>query len=445
MREKDYMTNMKDQQQTNTHQNMQMDQGTQKRQNGNKRKKTADRIKSILIFAVFVFAGAAGGYALAAWADHVGRDPGEFIFYLAVCFISFAAAYFLQIIIHEGGHLVFGLLSGYDFCSFRIGNFMWMKEGGKVICKRYSLAGTGGQCLMAPPDLKDGKVPYVLYNLGGALMNLIAAAICLIPAWLMDGPLIVKMFLVCMAVSGLLLALLNGIPMQAGLVNNDGQNIVDTGKNRESMYSFWLQMKIGEMQAKGMALKDMPEEWFVLPDEKNMNNAITAARAVFAENRLMEEHRFGEVSDLCDWIFQMESAAVLGVYRALLICDRTYCELIGRQEKRVLEKWTDKDQQKVMKQMRNYLSVIRTEYAWALFWEKHGPVEGKRKKSAGQSPEQIRARFEKTAVSYPYPADVENERALMETAEKILSVSGKDSAEMEEEGEISEKMEEKSI
>ena len=432
MRKRDYMTNMKDQQKKDTHQSRQNAQDMQKGHGGKKKsRKTADRIKSILIFAVFVFAGAAGGYALAAWADHMGRDPGEFIFYLAVCFISFAAAYFLQIIIHEGGHLVFGLLSGYDFCSFRIGNFMWMIEGGKVIYKRYSLAGTGGQCLMAPPDLKDGKVPYVLYNLGGALMNLIAATICLIPAWLMDGPLIVKMFLVCMAVAGLLIALLNGIPMQAGMVNNDGQNIVDTGKNRESMYSFWLQMKIGEMQAKGMALKDMPEEWFVLPDEKNMNNAITAARAVFAENRLMEEHRFEESALLCDRILQMESAAVVGVYRALLNCDRIDCERVGGQDERVVEKWTDKRHQKVMKQMKNHLSVIRTEYAWALFLENRGAGEEKGKKQTARTADRIRERFELTAAYYPYPADAKCEKNLMETAEKVLSGREEERAEME--------------
>lgn len=85
-------------------------------------------------------------------------------------------AVFIQTIFHEAGHLVAGLLSGYRFSSFRIGNFMLVKENEKMKCKRLSLAGTGGQCLMIPPDMIDGKIPFVLYNLGGSLMNLVMAA-----------------------------------------------------------------------------------------------------------------------------------------------------------------------------------------------------------------------------------------------------------------------------
>ncbi|MFI3201896.1 MAG: hypothetical protein R3Y54_10315 [Eubacteriales bacterium] len=58
---------------------------------------------------------------------------------------------YIQIIIHEAGHLIFGFISGYRFISFRIGNFMWMQENGKLRVKRLKIVGTGGQCLMAPP------------------------------------------------------------------------------------------------------------------------------------------------------------------------------------------------------------------------------------------------------------------------------------------------------
>ncbi len=71
-------------------------------------------------------------------------------------------AIFLQIILHEAGHLLFGLLTGYRFSSFRIGSFMWILQDGKIRFKRFSLAGTGGQCLLLPPPMVDGKMPYVL-------------------------------------------------------------------------------------------------------------------------------------------------------------------------------------------------------------------------------------------------------------------------------------------
>lgn len=57
---------------------------------------------------------------------------------------------FIQIIIHEAGHLVFGLLSGYEFVSFRIGSITLAKYDNKYCFKRFHIAGTGGQCLMMP-------------------------------------------------------------------------------------------------------------------------------------------------------------------------------------------------------------------------------------------------------------------------------------------------------
>ena len=100
--------------------------------------------------------------------------------YVLILLIYMYAAIFVHVIIHEAGHLVFGLLSGYSFTSFRIFSFMWIKENGKLRLKRLSLAGTAGQCLMTPPELVDGKMPVVLYNLGGSIMNLLTGGIFLV-------------------------------------------------------------------------------------------------------------------------------------------------------------------------------------------------------------------------------------------------------------------------
>lgn len=51
------------------------------------------------------------------------EDMGVF----AILLLVFCASMYLQIIIHEAGHLIFGLLSGYRFSSFRIGNMIWKK------------------------------------------------------------------------------------------------------------------------------------------------------------------------------------------------------------------------------------------------------------------------------------------------------------------------------
>lgn len=198
-----------------------------KKRSSQKSRKTA----GVLLMILSVAAGGAAGYGLAAFADLSGAETGEFLFMMAGLIISIYIGSFLQTVIHEGGHLIFGLLSGYRFCSFRVGSFMWIQKGGKIVFRRFSLAGTGGQCLMGPPDLTDGKVPYILYNLGGVLMNLISAAIFFGIALLLRENFAVLVFFAAAAAMGLLLALMNGIPLKLAMVNNDGQNIIDIGKS----------------------------------------------------------------------------------------------------------------------------------------------------------------------------------------------------------------------
>lgn len=88
-------------------------------------------------------------------------------------------ALFLQVILHEGGHLVFGLATGYRFVSFRIFNLTFIRKDNKLCIKRFSIAGTGGQCLLVPPEKPLERVPTILYNLGGVLTNLLTSIIAL--------------------------------------------------------------------------------------------------------------------------------------------------------------------------------------------------------------------------------------------------------------------------
>lgn len=313
---------------------------------------------------------------------------------------------FLHIIIHEAGHLVFGLLTGYRFSSFRIGSFMLVKERGQLRLKRLSLAGTGGQCLLCPPDLQNGKMPYVLYNLGGALMNLIFSLLCFLLYLPCQGvPYLSPLLLLSVSI-GMMIALTNGIPMRIGLIDNDGRNALSMGKDAECLRAFWVQMKINEQTASGFRLRDMPEEWFAMPTEKGMQNGIGSAVAVFRCNWLMDEHRFDEADALMAEILSGKNA-VLGLYRNLLTCDRIYCELIGKNRAEVLKALLTKEQKKFMKSMKSFPTVLRTQYAYALLAEQD-------KKNT----EKYKSLLEKAARRHPYQADIESERELVEIAEE---------------------------
>ena len=323
-----------------------------------------------------------------------------------VGFVAVAyAAFIFHIIIHEGGHLVFGLLSGYRFSSFRIFSFMWVKEGDKVKFKRHSIAGTGGQCLMSPPDIQNGEMPVVWYNLGGSLMNIIFSTIFLVCFFLFNSVSVLSGILLLLSLLGYSLAILNGVPMRMGALDNDGYNAISLTKDAEAREAFWMQMKVVEETTKGVRLKDMPSEWFTVPTDEAMKNSMVAARGVFACNRLMDEERFAEADELMAHMLELESGMV-GLHRSILICDRIYVELIHQNRREVVEEKLTKNLQSFMKTMKDTLSILRTQYAIALLYD------GDQSKA-----ETIKAQFEKRAKTYPYPHEIDSERDLMKLAE----------------------------
>lgn len=362
-------------------------------------------IAKILMILLWGAVGGLLGFAMAKMTDEsgvpLGRTLPQIFMWLAVTLVGIYA----QLILHEGGHLVCGLLTGYKFVSFRVGSWMWQKENGRIRLRRFSLAGTGGQCLLEPPELKDGKMPYVLYNLGGPLANLLTAIICGLLSTVFRENTPVRLFFVVQALIGLIYALLNGIPMDVGDICNDGKNTLSMHKDPEALRSFWIQMKVNAEQAKGVRLKDMPEEWFTMPTDGQLQNGMTAVLAVLHENRLIDEHRFSEAAELMDEL-NAKQTSIMALHKNLFLCDRLYCALVlGEDAEPYLTRWNSKPMQAFRKQMRDFPGVLGTEYAVALLIEKD------RLKA-----EAVRLRFEKRCESYPYSGEVESTKELISIA-----------------------------
>ena len=178
-----------------------------------------------------------------------GVSFGEYLLHVAWLIVMMTAAFYLQTILHEGGHLVCGLLTGYRFVSFRIGSWMVQRENGRLRFHRYTLAGTAGQCLLAPPELTNGKMPYKLYNLGGVLANLLAVALAgalIAPCRNVWGA---RVLFEMLCVTGLGTALTNGIPLRVQGVANDGANARDLGKDPAALRAFWVQLSMNARRA----------------------------------------------------------------------------------------------------------------------------------------------------------------------------------------------------
>lgn len=55
------------------------------------------------------------------------------------------------------------------FVSFRIFNFTLIRLDGKFCIKKFKIAGTGGQCLLTPPERALEEIPTALYNAVGVV------------------------------------------------------------------------------------------------------------------------------------------------------------------------------------------------------------------------------------------------------------------------------------
>ena len=203
-----------------------------------KKSKVGSHIASISFFTLM---GVVLGFAMISfleWQLPEGIESSEKAYRICAMLVFLYLSWFIHIVIHESGHLLGGLLSGYTFSSFRIGSFMLLKENGKLVSKRLKIAGTGGQCLMAPPEMVDGKFPVVLYNMGGSVMNLLVSLL-FVPVLIATpkgGFLALLSFL--MIGMGIISGLGNGIPLHTKTIDNDGYNAISLGKSKDAMRTF---------------------------------------------------------------------------------------------------------------------------------------------------------------------------------------------------------------
>ncbi len=320
--------------------------------------------------------------------------------------IFLALAFYLQTIIHEGGHLIFGLLTGYKFSSFRIFNIMLIKADGKLKLKKVHISGTGGQCLMSPPKNRE-RPSFVLYNLGGCFLNIIFTCIFAIAAVFSYELPYLMGFSVCMVICGVIFALLNGLPLLTDSMPNDGYNTHLMSKDKSAVKALWLQLDINRQISYGKRLSEMPKEWFVLPSDEEMKNPLFAAIAVFRANRLVDEHKFGEAHELITNLLKGDSG-IIGLHKNLLKCDLVYLSILDGRRDAAAELLT-KELLTFMRSMKSFPSVIRVNYTIAL--SNNRPDD---------PPSLYIDKFEKAAKSYPYPADIASERELMEIANNSL-------------------------
>lgn len=331
---------------------------------GSKKKNKA--LSLILTFIGLSLLSLVAGWLLAKYIQYLegvtGYNPPTFYWLLFYFFVIIAIGIPLQVIIHELGHLFFGLLTGYKFASFRVGDLTLVKQEDGFAIKRFTFPGAPGQCLLFPPDLKDGKIPYLLYNLGGVLFNFLSALVAILIIVFVRPGFYAQLFLGSQFAFALFFGILNTLPLKA--LGNDGYVIRVCRRDPAALRALWAQLKIGNLQILGHRSKDIPVDLFQLEPNTSLDNMVTAAIPTAACDRLMDSHEFEAAEKAMVTLLESE-ASLHPLHQNSLKSDLMFCRLIRKSDPREVTELLDDSYRRFAKAMASNPSVLRTEYALA--------------------------------------------------------------------------------
>lgn len=226
--------------------------------------------------------------------------------------------------VHEAGHLVMGLATGYRFVCFNLFGFVWVRQNGKLVVKRSKNNLIAGQCLMEPAE-DFGRFKYGWYNAGGGLFNLIfAAVLCagLVALW-GAGPL-AGGFFASGAAANLLLGLLNLVPMSLG-VPNDGLNMLMAHRSPLAKKGLWLMLLVNKEVQQGRRYRDYPKEAFETDGPVNARNYLEVYMLALQAARLQD---LGLQDEAMEVLGALDLGRVNGYYAGTLRLDYLYYYLV---------------------------------------------------------------------------------------------------------------------
>lgn len=237
-------------------------------------------IKNILKMVLGLLVGIITGLLIAGvivvlfndttWTEYIDRlistDIGKILKISGLMMLWMMVSIGLHLILHEVGHLVAGLLTGYRFVSFRIFSYTLIKKNGRFRLRRFAIGGTGGQCLMAPPHKPLSEIDTRWYNAGGVLANLLVVVLAMALCCFLDLPMWADTLMIMLIIVGLIVALMNGIPMKMLGAPNDGYNLKYLEKSKHSKQLLCNILNANASIQEGVEPKELPESYFVETD-----------------------------------------------------------------------------------------------------------------------------------------------------------------------------------
>lgn len=331
------------------------------------------KLLTFITFALYFFVFAFIGFFAAKVAFKGNDDIGLLL--LIGYFIEITIASYIHIILHEAGHLLGGLWTGYSFVSFRIGSIVWVKnKQGKIEKRKMKLKGTAGQCLMCPPDVNDENFPYVIYNLMGSLTNIILGVITFGLMYIFRNHTIASALLTFFGITGFLLGITNLLPVAMGGANTDGCNIVDLKKNPSARSSFKNVLTLNALMSVADDFNDIPQKTIdelLVKDFSKLDITVPliANEMLFKAEFLYARKEYEKAYETYMTIAETEN--VLGMISNEAKCECLFFEIMKHEPKEVIEKRYSNELKYYVNTTISYPSRLRLMYAYYLLYEKN--------------------------------------------------------------------------
>ncbi len=327
--------------------------------------RTAASIMQLGLMIVGVIVGWFGFSYANQVSTHTG---GGFLWILGIILVTAAAiivGLFLNIILHEAGHLIAGLLTGYGFVFYNVLNLTITKKNGKLSGKIYRVAGTGGGCMLLPPELKNGTFSYKLYISGGFLANFLMSAMgfSLFYSLAATADLWARAFLV-FGILAAFLGLTNFIPLNV-VAPNDGYLFFNLGraKNAAMRHGYWSSGRIQAFIAEGTRPRDIPVNLFNWVDTEDISDLFVMETACNRYKYLLDRQELSEARALIQALY--DNPHSFDMQKMSCHCELLFHELIGECRQAEIDRLYTEELKNYIKAAHSEISVQRLLYAYA--------------------------------------------------------------------------------
>ena len=221
---------------------------------------------------------------------------------------------YVHIFLHEGGHFLFGKLSGYRLVSFQVRHYKYSQADHSLHHMQAASPLLAGQCLMAPPKGDYAELPYRGYLLGGILANALTGTILYSSAFLMELKL------------GSLFVLFSFVPVWMALANllpkaqNDGALLREASRSLPARRLLFQQLEMAQLIEEKVPFADLPDAYFEnLKDAQYQKTFLVDYFYMVAYVRALGELDFEEADIIVADFFGQSSSQRVGLLAHL--CD----------------------------------------------------------------------------------------------------------------------------